>query len=262
MIHISYLCVNIRKSCISRVELYINVTCRYRRHEGYYNLFRVSVFATFLLPCRTEQNESTEPKLKTATAITGTTPMPFHENLKGPPSIWQECSLHCWMATRWMDGWMVRFGNIANMNQVNGSNQRLMEIRIMMYKIQYLKFNSYTSSVSSYKILLYNTDTTILSTNMPDYSDDDMIDYQGQENDQFDEDALNDEEYDDLYELLPKIQEFSKSFNNPELTELKLKELLWLNYFDLEKTKTEIQSGFKRISEKRMYLLSFFFYNS
>lgn len=98
---------------------------------------------------------------------------------------------------------------------------------------------------------------------MPDYSDDDMIDYQGQENDQFDEDALNDEEYDDLYELLPKIQEFSKSFNNPELTELKLKELLWLNYFDLEKTKTEIQSGFKRISEKRMYLLSFFFfYNS
>ncbi|OWB60875.1 organic cyclic compound binding protein [[Candida] boidinii] len=85
---------------------------------------------------------------------------------------------------------------------------------------------------------------------MPDYSDDDMIDYQGQENDQFDEDALNDEEYDDLYELLPKIQEFSKSFNNPELTELKLKELLWLNYFDLEKTKTEIQSGFKRISEK------------
>ncbi|GMF00635.1 unnamed protein product [[Candida] boidinii] len=90
---------------------------------------------------------------------------------------------------------------------------------------------------------------------MPDYSDDDMIDYQGQENDQFDEDALNDEEYDDLYELLPKIQEFSKSFNNPELTELKLKELLWLNYFDLEKTKTEIQSNFKKISEKRMYLL-------
>ncbi|OWB69707.1 nucleotide binding protein [[Candida] boidinii] len=90
---------------------------------------------------------------------------------------------------------------------------------------------------------------------MPDYSDDDMIDYQGQDNDQFDEDALNDEEYEDLYELLPKIQEFSKSFNNPELTELKLKELLWLNYFDLEKTKTEIQSNFKKILEKRMYLL-------
>ncbi|GME77622.1 unnamed protein product [[Candida] boidinii] len=93
------------------------------------------------------------------------------------------------------------------------------------------------------------------STSMPDYSDDDMIDYQGQDNDQFDEDALNDEEYEDLYELLPKIQEFSKSFNNPELTELKLKELLWLNYFDLEKTKTEIQSNFKKILEKRMYLL-------
>ncbi|ODV88224.1 hypothetical protein CANARDRAFT_26378 [[Candida] arabinofermentans NRRL YB-2248] len=79
---------------------------------------------------------------------------------------------------------------------------------------------------------------------MNDYDDDDIIDYENdtQAGEQFNEDNLNDEDYNLLYDLLPELKEKTKLYQIPDD---KLKELLWLNYFELDDTLEEIKRDFK-----------------
>lgn len=86
------------------------------------------------------------------------------------------------------------------------------------------------------------------------YSQDDMEDY-ANENDsdeQFNEDNLNDEDYNTLYELLPKVKEQTDGkYRN--LDDQKIKELLWMNYFSIDDTIEEIKRSYK--SKYTLFLL-------
>lgn len=73
--------------------------------------------------------------------------------------------------------------------------------------------------------------------------DDDYEDYSQDEG--FDEDALTNEEYDQLHEALPKLRNQLASYND-EVPEYDLKEALYANYWDIEASLTEIKSRFKK----------------
>lgn len=84
---------------------------------------------------------------------------------------------------------------------------------------------------------------------------DDDYDYdsgsQGEE--EFNEDSLTNEEYDQLHDVLPELKARLESYNNT-IPEFDMKQALYYNYFELEPTITELKSQFK----KRMYSLSDF----
>lgn len=77
-----------------------------------------------------------------------------------------------------------------------------------------------------------------------DYDEDDLYDEEA-DNAGFSEDQLNDEEYDKLYEALPKLkQQTDGKFKG--LDDVKLKELLWNNYFSVDDTLDQIRQEYKR----------------
>ena len=78
-----------------------------------------------------------------------------------------------------------------------------------------------------------------------DYDDDDL-DYSSHEEEEFDENKLNNDEYDLLHDTLPALKEKLKSYND-EIPEYDLKEALYYNYFEIEPTVEELKSKFKRV---------------
>lgn len=78
------------------------------------------------------------------------------------------------------------------------------------------------------------------------YSQDDMEDYANESDgeEQFNEDNLNDEDYNTLYELFPKVKKQTDD-KYRDLSDQKIKELLWMNYFSVDDTMDEIKRTFK-----------------
>lgn len=77
----------------------------------------------------------------------------------------------------------------------------------------------------------------------------DDADYSSGE-EEFNEDALNNEDYDKLYELLPVVQKEIASYNDT-VDELSIKEALYYNYFDVEPAIQELKDKFPK--KKGMY---------
>lgn len=82
-----------------------------------------------------------------------------------------------------------------------------------------------------------------------DYDDDDLYDYGSGDAEAFNEDALDDNEYDQLYDVLPKLKAKLASYND-EIPELDLKEALYYNYYELDAAIEEIKSKHR----KSMYI--------
>lgn len=78
---------------------------------------------------------------------------------------------------------------------------------------------------------------------MANYDEDDVADYD-EYDEEFNEDNLNDEDYDKLYEILPSLKASLASYNN-EIPDADLKETLYANYFEVEPTIEELKSRFK-----------------
>lgn len=74
---------------------------------------------------------------------------------------------------------------------------------------------------------------------------DDLEDYTSPADDEFDEDALSNEEYDKLHEMLPKLKKLLRTYND-DISEYDLKEALYFNYYELDATIEEIKSRFKK----------------
>lgn len=81
--------------------------------------------------------------------------------------------------------------------------------------------------------------------------DDDYDNYSGDE--EFNEDSLTNEEYDTLYDALPKVKEALASYNS-DIDDLAIKEALYYNYFELEPALEELKSKFPK---KKGMLISF-----
>lgn len=76
--------------------------------------------------------------------------------------------------------------------------------------------------------------------------DEDELDYNSHEDiDEFDEDKLNNEEYDLLHEQLVHLKAKLKAYND-EIPEIDLKEALYFNYFELEPSIDELKGKFKQ----------------
>lgn len=91
---------------------------------------------------------------------------------------------------------------------------------------------------------------------------DDFEDVSGsEEGDIFNEDELDDKEYDELYKYLPQVKTSMSSYND-NIPETDLKEALYYNYFELDKTIEELKSRFpkKRTKSSRKYFFFFFFF--
>ena len=92
---------------------------------------------------------------------------------------------------------------------------------------------------------------------------DDFEDVSGsEEGDIFNEDELDDKEYDELYKYLPQVKTSMSSYND-NIPETDLKEALYYNYFELDKTIEELKSRFpkKRTKSSRKYFFFFFFFS-
>ncbi|KAF3984977.1 hypothetical protein FT663_05478 [Candidozyma haemuli var. vulneris] len=74
--------------------------------------------------------------------------------------------------------------------------------------------------------------------------DTDEADYLSEE-EGFIEDALTNEEYDQLYELLPQVKKALASYNDT-IDELSIKEAIHYNYFELEPTLEDLKSRFPK----------------
>lgn len=81
---------------------------------------------------------------------------------------------------------------------------------------------------------------------------DDDYDISSEGENEFNEATLSNEEYDELYRLLPILKQKLSEYNN-EIPEKELKESLYYNYYELDPTIDELKSKFKRST----YLLSF-----
>lgn len=92
---------------------------------------------------------------------------------------------------------------------------------------------------------------------------DDFEDVSGsEEGDIFNEDELDDKEYDELYKYLPQVKTSMSSYND-NIPETDLKEALYYNYFELDKTIEELKSRFpkKRTKSSRKYFFFFSFFS-
>ncbi|PSK75483.1 hypothetical protein CJJ07_004721 [Candidozyma auris] len=65
----------------------------------------------------------------------------------------------------------------------------------------------------------------------------------------FNEDALSNEEYDHLYELLPVVKKDLASYND-SIDDLSIKEAIYYNYFELEPTVEDLKSRFPKKKEE------------
>lgn len=78
---------------------------------------------------------------------------------------------------------------------------------------------------------------------MADYYSDDLD--SGQSDEGFSEDLLPNEDYDLLYEALPKLQAQLAPYND-QIDLAVLKECLYNNYFEVEESVAELKSRYKR----------------
>lgn len=93
---------------------------------------------------------------------------------------------------------------------------------------------------------------------------DDFDDVGGsEEGDVFNEDELDDKEYNELYHYLPQLKTKISSYND-NIPEIDLKEALYYNYFELDKAIEELKSQFpkKKPKSSRKYIFFFFFLSS
>lgn len=86
---------------------------------------------------------------------------------------------------------------------------------------------------------------------MGDYYSDDLESLHS-EDEGFSEDLLTNDEYDQLYDVLPKLQHQLQGYNH-KIDAYHLKECLYNNYFDLNDSLAEIKSRFPKL--KRTYIL-------
>ena len=82
------------------------------------------------------------------------------------------------------------------------------------------------------------------------FDDDDLEDYENMSGEEFHEDNLDDEEYEKLYALLPKLKLDLATYND-EVPEEFLKEALYYNYYSIEEALNEIKEKFPK--KKGMY---------
>jgi elongation factor 1 alpha-like protein len=82
---------------------------------------------------------------------------------------------------------------------------------------------------------------------------DDDYDYdsgsQGEE--EFNEDSLTNEEYDQLHDVLPELRARLESYNDT-IPEFAMKQALYYNYYELEPAITELKSQFKKLKLKKV----------
>lgn len=91
---------------------------------------------------------------------------------------------------------------------------------------------------------------------MPQFDDDDLEDYQNYsaEEEAFNEEALDDAEYDKLYALLPILKQQVADYND-EMDELDMKEALYYNYYAVEEAVKELKEKYPK--KKGMYTVLF-----
>ncbi|CAH6719262.1 hypothetical protein CLIB1444_02S04522 [[Candida] jaroonii] len=75
-----------------------------------------------------------------------------------------------------------------------------------------------------------------------DYDSDDL-DYSDNEQ-EFNEDSLSNEDYQQLYETLPILKKKLQDYNS-SIPEIDLKECLYANYFNIEDSVNEIKQNYK-----------------
>lgn len=85
-----------------------------------------------------------------------------------------------------------------------------------------------------------------------DYDSDDL-DYSDNEQ-EFNEDSLSNEDYQQLYETLPVLKEKLKNYNST-IPEIDLKECLYANYFNIEDSLNEIKQNYKSMYTLPLSLL-------
>ncbi|KAK6203557.1 putative elongation factor 1 alpha-like protein [Scheffersomyces amazonensis] len=78
-----------------------------------------------------------------------------------------------------------------------------------------------------------------------DYDDEDYYSHGEDVEGEFNEDSLPNDEYDKLYELLPKLKAKLKDYND-EIPQQDLKEALYYNYYELGPSIEELKSKFKK----------------
>ena len=82
------------------------------------------------------------------------------------------------------------------------------------------------------------------------FDDDDLEDYENMSGEEFHEDNLDDEEYEKLYALLPKLKLDLATYND-EVPEEFLKEALYYNYYSIEEALNGIKEKIPK--KKGMY---------
>lgn len=88
---------------------------------------------------------------------------------------------------------------------------------------------------------------------MADYYSDDLESlHSGEE--EFSEDLLTNEEYDQLYEVLPKLKHQLRHYNS-NIDDLTLKECLYNNYFDVDNSLQEIKSMYPKLKGMYYYVM-------
>lgn len=86
---------------------------------------------------------------------------------------------------------------------------------------------------------------------MADLVDDDLVDYS--EDEEFNEDKLNDEDYDSLYDALPKLKGKVAQYND-QIGELDLKEALYYNYFNIDDAFNELKERYPKKKQTGKYI--------
>lgn len=81
---------------------------------------------------------------------------------------------------------------------------------------------------------------------MAGFDEDDLADYDNYSGEEeFNEDNLDDQEYDKLYACLPQLKEDIKDYND-EILEIDLKEALYFNYYEIEEAVKELKSKYPK----------------
>lgn len=93
---------------------------------------------------------------------------------------------------------------------------------------------------------------------MAGFDEDDLADYDNYSGEEeFNEDNLDDQEYDKLYACLPQLKEDTKDYND-EILEIDLKEALYFNYYEIEEAIKELKSKYPKKKTNSMYIFQFF----
>lgn len=93
---------------------------------------------------------------------------------------------------------------------------------------------------------------------MAGFDEDDLADYDNYSGEEeFNEDNLDDQEYDKLYACLPQLKEDMKDYND-EILEIDLKEALYFNYYEIEEAIKELKSKYPKKKTNSMYIFQFF----